>query len=84
MSGNNSTLICNIRLGVGQLYSKPHQPNCIIIILNNFPDGYGSRIVESECECGCNRYREPQTEEEEEEEEETEFGPDKQEREMLL
>ena len=55
------------------------------MIGNHFPDGYGSRIVESECECGCNRYREPQTEEEEdEEEEETEFGPDKQEREMLL
>ena len=65
-------------------FRAPHH-HTIIILLNNHPDGYGGRIVESECECGCNRYREPQTEEEEEEEEEeTEFGPDKQEMEMLL
>ena len=45
--------------------------------------GYSSRGTdESDCGCGCSA-REPQTEEEEEEEE-TEFGPDKQEMEMLL
>ena len=47
--------------------------------------GYGSRVTDqSECGCGCSSYREPNTEEEDDTEEETEFGPDKQEMEMLL
>ena len=52
-------------------------------VLGTVISGYGVRgTEEEECSCGCSG-REPQTEEEVEEEE-TEFGPDKEEMEMLL